>query len=126
MMMKIGDIARTLYIVLAIVAGFVALGRVDVALVLVVLGLISGISMPDDRNVIAAVLVVALPAIGTALTHIPAIGAQLNAVALNLQAAMAGAVATAIAIRLAKLAMDGVTGLTASGAGAKPAAAAAR
>lgn len=126
MMMKIGDIARTLYIVLAVVAGFVALGRVDVALVLVVLGLISGISMPDDRNVIAAVLVVALPAIGTALTHIPAIGAQLNAVALNLQAAMAGAVATAIAIRLAKLAMDGVTGLTASGAGAKPAAAAAR
>ena len=126
MMMKIGDIARTLYIVLALVAGFVALGRVDVALVLVVLGLISGISMPDDRNVIAAVLVVALPAIGTALTHIPAIGAQLNAVALNLQAAMAGAVATAVAIRLARLAMDGVTGLTASGAGAKPAAAAAR
>jgi hypothetical protein len=125
-MMKIGDIARTLYIVLAVVAGFVALGRVDVALVLVVLGLISGISMPDDRNVIAAVLVVALPAIGTALTHIPAIGAQLNAVALNLQAAMAGAVATAVAIRLAKLAMDGVTGLTSSGAGAKPAAAAAR
>jgi len=126
MMMKIGDIARTLYIVLAVVAGFVALGRVDVALVLVVLGLISGISMPDDRNVIAAVLVVALPLIGTALTHIPAIGAQLNGVALNLQAAMAGAVATAVAIRLAKLAMDGVTGLTASGAGAKPAAAAAR
>jgi hypothetical protein len=126
MMMKIGDIARTLYIVLAVVAGFVALGRVDVALVLVVLGLISGISMPDDRNVIAAVLVVALPLIGTALTHIPAISAQLNAVALNLQAAMAGAVATAVAIRLAKLAMDGVTGLTASGADAKPAAAAAR
>jgi hypothetical protein len=126
MMMKIGDIARTLYIVLAVVAGFVALGRVDVALVLVVLGLISGISMPDDRNVIAAVLVVAFPAIGAALTHIPAIGAQLNAVALNLQMAMAGAVATAIAIRLAKLAMDGVTGLTASGTSAKPAAAAAR
>ena len=124
MMMKIGDIARTLYIVLAVVAGFVALGRVDVALVLVVLGLISGISMPDDRNVIAAVLVIALPMIGTALTHIPVIGAQLNAVALNLQAAMAGAVATAIAIRLAKLAMDGVTGLSASGTAAKPAAAA--
>jgi hypothetical protein len=112
--------------VLAVVAGFVALGRVDVALVLVVLGLISGISMPDERNVIAAVLVVALPLIGTALTHIPAIGAQLNAVALNLQAAMAGAVATAVAIRLAKLAMDGATGLTASGTAAKPAAAAAR
>ena len=126
MMMKIGDIARTLYIVLAVVAGFVALGRVDIALVLVVLGLVSGISMPDDRNVIAAVLVVALPLIGTALTHIPAIGAQLNAVALNLQTAMAGAVATTVAIRLAKLAMDGLTGLTASGAGAKPAAAAAR
>ena len=126
MVMKIGNLARTLYIVLAVVAAFVAIGRVDIALVLVALGLISGISMPEDRQVIAAVLVVALPFIGTALTHIPAIGAQLNAVALNLQTAMAGAVATAVAIRLFNLAMDGVAGLTANGATAKPAAAVAR
>lgn len=126
MVTKIGDLARTLYILLAVVAGFVALGRVDIALVLVALGLISGISLPEDRQVIAAVLVVALPLIGTVLTHIPAIGVQLGAVALNLQTAIAGAVATAIAIRLFNLAVDGVTGLTANGATAKPATAAAR
>ena len=56
-------------------------------------------------------LVIALPIIGAALTHIPTIGAQLNAVALNLQLAMAGALATAIAIRLYHLVMDGVMGL---------------
>ena len=126
MVMKIGDLARTLYILLAVVAGFVALGRVDVALVLVALGLISGISMPADRVVLAIALVIAWPIIGAALAHIPAIGAQLNAVALNLQTAMAGAVATAVTIRLAQLAMDGVTGLTTNDATAKPAAAAAR
>jgi hypothetical protein len=126
MLMKVGGLARALYIILALVAGFVALGTMDVALALVVLGLIAGVSLPDDRMVLAAVAIIALPIVGTALTHIPAIGAQLNAVALNHQAAMAGAVATAVAIRLAKLAMDGVTGLTASAADAKPAAAAAR
>jgi uncharacterized membrane protein len=116
MLTKIGGLARTLYIVLALVAGFVALGPVNVALALVVLGLISGISLPEDRQVIAAVLLVALPVIGSAMSQIPAIGAQLNAVALNLQMGMAGAVATAVAIRLFNLAVEGVTGLSAADA----------
>jgi len=115
MLNKISGLARALYIVLALVAGFVALGGMDVALVLLVLGLIAGISIPDDRVVLAAATVIALPIIGTALTHIPAIGAQLNAVAGNLQVAIAGGVATAIAIRLYRLGLDGVTGLTATG-----------
>jgi hypothetical protein len=62
-------------------------------------------------------LVIALPIIGTALTHIPTIGAQLNAVALNLQMAMAGAVATAVAIRMYHLTMAGVMGLAGGTAG---------
>lgn len=126
MLMKISGLARTLYILVALVAGFIALGRVDVALVLLVLGLVAGISLPEERVVLAAALVIAWPIIGTALSHIPAIGAQLDAVALNMQTAMAGAVATAVAIRLVQLAMVGVTGLTANGATAKPAAAAGR
>ena len=78
MLNKVSGLARTLYVVLAIVAGFVALGGMgmDVALVLLVLGLIAGISIPDDRVVLAAATVIALPIIGTALTHIPTIGAQ--------------------------------------------------
>jgi hypothetical protein len=114
MLNKVSGLACALYIVLAIVAGFVALGGMDVALVLLVLGLIAGITLADDRVVLAAATVIALPIIGTALTHIPTIGAQLNAVALNLQVAMAGSVATAIAMRLYRLGLNGVTGLMAA------------
>ena len=121
MLMKIGGLARALAILLAIVAGFVALGGMDVALVLLVLGLVAGLALSDERMVVNVALVIALPIIGAALTHLPTIGAQLNAIALNLQIAMAGAVATAMAIRMYHLVMDGVMGL----AGGAPAAKAA-
>jgi hypothetical protein len=123
MLKKIGGLARALAIVLAIVAGFVALNMMDVPLVLVVLGLVAGLAMAEDRVLVATATVIALPIIGTALTHIPAIGAQLNAVALNVQMATAGAVATAIAIRLYHLAMDGVMGLAGGATGGAAAAA---
>jgi hypothetical protein len=121
MLKKIGGLARALYILLAIVAGFVVLGTMDVALVLVVLGLISGISMPKDRLVLAAVSVVALPLVGAALGHIPAVGAQLTAVAGNLQMGVAGAFATALAMLLYELVMEGVMGLMGASPTARPA-----
>jgi hypothetical protein len=123
MLMKIGGLARALAIILAIVAGFMALNMMNVPLTLLVLGLIAGLATAEDRLLMTTVTLIALPIIGTALTHIPTIGAQLNAVALNLQMAMAGALATAIAIRLYHLTMDGVTGI-AGGAGGTPATAA--
>jgi len=123
MMMKIGGLARALAILLAIVAGFMALNMMNVPLTLLVLGLVAGLATAEDRLLMTTVTLIALPIIGTALTHIPTIGAQLNAVALNLQMAMAGALATAIAIRLYHLVMDGVMGLT-GGVAATPAAAA--
>ena len=116
MMNKVGGLARALYIVLAIVAGFVAMGGLNVALILVVLGLIAGLSMPRERLVLAMVAVVALPIIGTALSTIPAIGAQLSAVMGNLQMGIAGAAATALAMMMYELVMEGVMGLTGSGA----------
>ena len=112
MLMKISGLARTLYIVIAIVAGFVAMGTLPVALVLVGLGLVAGISLPRERMVLAAATILALPTIGLALAKIPAIGAQLNAVTGNLQLGMAGSFAMAMMIILYELAMDGVTGLT--------------
>ena len=124
MLMKIGGLARAIAIVLAIVAGFVALNMMNVPLVLVVLGLIAGLAMTDDRLVLSTVTLIALPIIGAALSQIPTIGAQLNAVALNLQMAIAGALATTIAIRLYHMTMDGVTGLTGGMAGGTAAAAA--
>ena len=124
MLIKIGGLARALYILLAIVAGFIALGTMDIALVLVVLGLISGISLPRERLVLAVVSVIALPIIGVALGHIPTIGAKLTAVTANLQLGMAGAVATAMVIALYGLVMEGLTGLVDSGRSGTPATAA--
>jgi len=112
MLKKIGGLARSLYILLAVVAGFVALGTMDVALALVVLGLIAGLSMPRERLVLALAAVIALPMLGVALGHIPTIGTQLGAVMGNLQLGIAGAATTALALQLYDLMMDGVMGLT--------------
>jgi hypothetical protein len=112
MLTKVSGLARTLYIVLALVAGFVALGTIPVALILVVLGLVAGITLPKERMVLAAATILALPTIGAALAKIPAIGEQLNTVATNLQLGMAGSFAMAMVLILYELAMEGVTGLT--------------
>ena len=121
MLTKIGGLARALYIVLAIVAGFVALTMMDVTLVLVVLGLVAGLAVPRDRMVLLAALVIALPIVGSALAHIPTIGTQLTAVAGNLQTGIAGAFASALAMLMYELTMDGVMGLTGAGATGKAA-----
>lgn len=113
-MNKVSGLARSIYILLAIVAGFVALGGLNVALALVVLGLIAGISMPRDRMVLAAAAVIALPIVGTALANIPTVGDQLSAIAGNLQLGIAGALASALVIFLYELTKEGVTGLTAT------------
>ncbi len=119
MLMKIGGLARALAIVLAIVAGFVALNMMNVPLALVVLGLIAGLAMPEDRLLLSTVTLIALPIVGAALTHIPTIGGQLNAVALNIQMALGGSLATVIAIRLYHMTMDGVKGLGGGGPAAE-------
>jgi hypothetical protein len=123
MLNKIGGLARALYILLAIVAGFVALSMMNVPLVLVVLGLIAGLAVPRDRMVLLAALVIALPIVGAALGQIPTIGAQLTAIAGNLQMGAAGSLATAMAILLYELVMEGVTGIMGGGTAARPAAA---
>ena len=124
MLTKLSGLARAVAILLAIVAGFVAFGGMNIALSLVVLGLLAGLALPEDRMVLNLALVIALPIVGTALMHIPTIGGQLNAVAGNLQLAVAGGLATAIAMRLYHLVMSGVMGLAAGDAAGKPAAAA--
>ena len=121
MLNKVGGLARAIAIVLAIVAGFMALNMINVPLVLVVLGLIAGLAMADDRLVLSTVTLIALPIIGTALMNIPTIGAHLSAVALNLQMALAGSLATSVAIRLYHMTMDGVTGLSGTTASGKAA-----
>ena len=94
----------------------------NVPLVLVVLGLIAGLAMPEDRLVLTTVTLLALPVIGTALGNIPTVGTQLGAVCANLVLAMAGALATTIAMRLYHLTMDGATGMVGAAGGTAAAA----
>jgi hypothetical protein len=115
MLMKIGGLARALYVVLAIVAAFVALNMMNVPLALVVLGLVAGLAMQQDKMVLAAITVVALPMVGAALGNIPAIGAQLTALCGNLQLGVAGAFATALAIFLYQTVMASLMGLAGGG-----------
>ena len=124
MLKKIGGLARALYVILAIVAGFVALTMMNVPLVLVVLGLIAGLAITRDRLVMVMVAVLALPLIGAALANLPAVGAQLNAVCGNLQLGAAGAAATALAIYLYEMIMETLTGMTGTPANGRKRAAA--
>lgn len=113
MVKKIGGLARVIAIVLAIVAGFIAIPNVDVALILVVLGLIAGLAYEDENALRLFITVLVLPAVAGALSNIPEIGGQLADAALNVALAAAGAAATVIAIRLFNNSKADVTGLTA-------------
>ena len=97
---KVAGLARALSMLLAIVAGFVAIPNLDVALVLVILGLIAGLAYSAEMLTVLVLAVLVLPAVGTALTTIPAVGDQLGTVATNLALAAAGSVATMFAIGL--------------------------
>ena len=113
MLNKVGSLARALGILLAIVAGFVTIGTMDTALVILVLGLIAGLCYTAEDIVRLGVLVLALPAVGMALGNIPEIGDKLGAVAGNIALAIAGALATVMVVRLFDLLKGDVTGLTA-------------
>ena len=115
MLTKVSALCRALYILLAIVGAFVAMGGMNVALILVVLGLIAGLSMVKENYVAAAATAIALPIIGAALGQIPTIGAQLAVICANLQLGIAGALASALAITLYHLVMNGVMGMAGGG-----------
>lgn len=115
MVKSIAGLARLLATLLAIVAGFVAIPSLDVALVLVVLGIIAGFGYAEDQSVRVFLVVLVLPAVAGALGAIPGIGAQLGAVALNVALAAAGIAATVVAMRLFNNSRQDVAGLTAMG-----------
>ena len=111
---KVANLALALGILLAIIAGFIVIPGLNVALVLVVLGLIGGLAFAADEVVRLYVAVLVLPAIGLALANVPAIGGQLDAAATNVALCAAGAAATVLAIRLYNLVKDGLLGLSKS------------
>lgn len=98
MLEKISVAARLLAIIVAVVAGVVVIPNVDVNLVLIVLGLLAGLSVKGEHFVMFMVAVVALPVIGAVLTGIPNIGTQLGAIFGNFGVAVAASMAMAFAL----------------------------
>lgn len=111
MLNKVTGLARALAILLAVVSGFVAIPGLDVTLAIVVLSVIAGITMPSEQVQGTSITVLVLGAVGGALGNLPAVGAQLTAVAGNVALGAASAVGTAIAIMLFNLVKDDLTGL---------------
>src|SRR5690606_19858441 len=64
MVSKIAGLARLLATLLAIVAGFIAIPGLNVALVLVVLGLIAGLAYGSEEAVRLFLVVLVLPIVG--------------------------------------------------------------
>lgn len=97
---KIYAAARAIATLLAIVAAFVAIPNINVAAVLVVLGIIAGLGYDAETTPRVLLATVALPIVAMALAHLPTVGTHLAAIATNLGLATAGIAATVIAVRL--------------------------
>lgn len=110
MLNKVAGLARTIAILLAIVAAFVAL-PIQVPLVLLLLGIIAGFAYGNDDFIRMVLLALALPIAGTALSAIPEIGNELQAVMGNVFLAVGGVLATRIIIRLYEVVVGDIKGL---------------
>ena len=114
MLGKLTGLARALALLLSLIAGFVAIPGLEpqtLKLVLIVLGLIAGISYCDAGRVGLILTALVLPAVGVTLSALPAVGTGLSAVAGNIGVAVTAAVATSIAIRFVTLLKGDIGGL---------------
>jgi len=111
MLTKISGLARILGVLLAIVAGIVALPGFDVMTALIILGAITGLVTKRENLANLLIAALALPLIGTVLGNLPAIGAQLGDIFGNLGTLVAGHAAVGIVIAVYKLVVDDLKGL---------------
>jgi len=111
MLNKVSAVARLAGIALAVVAGFMPGLGFNTAMILVLLGLVSGITLAADRYVAVAATVIALPMVAAALANVPAVGGQLGAVAGGIGLLAAGSLASAIAVALFNRSMGDIAGL---------------
>jgi hypothetical protein len=111
MLNKICGLAGALGIALAIVAGFVAIPNLDTGLALVVLGIVGGITAPDESVPRTGLGTIALPVAATALATIPTVGTHLAGVATGIGTLAAGSFSCAVLIRVVKMAIASVTSL---------------
>lgn len=113
-MEKIGGLVSALGIILAIVAGVVNIPGLDVALVILLLGIVAGITASQDSAVRMFLAVLVFPAIGAVLSGVPVVGGYLAAIFGNLAILAAGASASLVARRLYEMVLGGVKGMSGS------------
>ena len=99
-MTKVYAAAATLAVLLSIVAAFMVIPNINVAAVLVGLGIVAGLRSDAETTPRALLSTIALPVVAVALAHLPTVGAHLSAIATNLGLATAGIAATAVAMRV--------------------------
>lgn len=99
-MNKVYAVTRGLGLLLAIAAAFVAIPNLNVAAVLVVLGIITGLGVAEENTQRLMIATLVLPVVAIALGNIPQLGEQLSAIAANLGTNVAGSAATAITMRI--------------------------
>ena len=111
-MSKITAILGLAALLLAVVAAFVAIPNLNVAAVLVVLGIVAGLSYTEDRvqGLLLAVLV--YPVAAVALGNIPEVGEKLGAIAANIGLVAAGVAVTVLTMRLINIVKANVAELT--------------
>lgn len=99
-MTKVYAAARALAVLLSIVAAFVVIPNVNVAAILVGLGLVAGLGTDAEATPRALLSTIALPVVALALANLPAVGTYLASIATNVGLATAGIAASAVAIRI--------------------------
>lgn len=110
MLNKVAGLARAVAILLAIAAGFVAIPT-NVALVLLLLGVIAGFSYGTDDFGKLVFTALGLGIAGPALSAIPTVGEHLTTIFGGVGTAVAGVLATRIIIRLYEVVVADLKGL---------------
>ncbi len=110
-MEKITGLAGALAVLLSVVAGVVPNLGFETGLVIVLLGIIAGITVPQDGAVRIYLAVLAFPVVAAVLGSIPALGDYLSAIFSNLGLGAAGIAATIMAFRVYQMVKDGLLGL---------------
>jgi len=116
-MKKVVAIVGLLGILLAIVGAFDVISGVNVAMILVVVGIIVGLGYAEDQMVGLLLAVLVYPVAAAALGHIPEVGRLLGAIMSNIGTVAAGAAITVLTKRvigIAKASVGELTGKAAS------------
>jgi hypothetical protein len=112
---KLTGLASLLAVILAIVAGVMPNLGFDAGMIILILGIIAGISADQDNAIRMYIAVLVLPVVAAGLGGLEAVGVYLSGIFGNLAVAATGISATLIARKVYEMAMGNVQTLTGGG-----------